>query len=339
MPGPDVEFFADSEIKWKELKQQRESTNKQSNKVQPPSLAALYWLFLRDDFLYLSIDITPLQLRLLQCAVQTQVIQYAQTARFMNVEKLLPGVVLSSNITSHSTTFAQLRHEELQGLLVKWYVLSKRVLTPETSSELAVTCTLMYHLASMELYICFDDVQLLAGKHGFAAGKDILPQFQRWAASPLSMKAIAHAGQVIRTLQKLFASDDPDALLPLWWPVAVSRVALVLWSAAIADAVLEREKTAERAGSGNLPRLISINDMSEEAGPYGKVVQHGEGTPCLSSQDGSLVPLSQIGDFLSICLDILERGMLRSTPLRESVYRFLQDIKGCGNPYLHELSS
>ncbi|KAK5195059.1 hypothetical protein LTR99_002702 [Exophiala xenobiotica] len=333
MPGPDEEYFADSEVKWREIKQQREKTTSQSAKVRPPSLAALYWLFLRDDFLHLSIEITPLQLRLLQCAVQTQVTQYAQTARFVNVENLLSGVVLSNAVTSHSTTFAQLRHEELQGLLVRWYLLSKRVLTPNVSSELAIACTLMYHLANMELYICFDDVQLLAGKHGLAAGKDILPQFQRWAKSPASMKALAHAGQVIRTLQKLFAGDDPDALWPLWWPVAVSRVALVLWSFAIVDAVLEREKSAEKGTAGDMPRLISINDMSEEAGPYGKVIQHNEGTPCLSNYDSILFPLNQIADVLTISLDILERGMLRSTPLCESVYQFLQDIKRCGNPY------
>lgn len=333
MPGPDVEYFAETEFKWREIRQQRQKTASQSAKAQPPSLAALYWLFLRDDFLHLHVEITPLQLRLLQCAIQTQVIQYAQTARFVNVENIIPGVTLNNATTSHSTTFAQLRHEELQGLLVRWYVLRKRVVTTDNSPELAIACTLMHHLASMELYICFDDVQLLAGKHGLAAGKEILPHFQRWVRSPASMKAIAHAGQVVRTLQKQFLDQSQDFPLPLWWPVAVSRVALVLWGYAVVDAVYKREKPEHEDITTERDRFISINNMNEDVGPHGKVIQHGEGTPCLTSSECKLVPLSQIADVVTVSLDILDEGMIQSTPLCESVHQFLQDIRRCGNPY------
>lgn len=80
-------------------------------------------------------------------------------------------------------------------------------------------------------------------------------------------------------------------------------------------------------------QLISVNDKNEEYGPYGKVVQLGEGIPCLTDSSGALVSLHQISDTLSISLEILEDGKNRSTPLCESVQEFLQDIQRCGIPY------
>jgi len=240
---------------------------------------------------------------------------------------------MNTSMASNSTTFAQLRHEEIQNLLVRWYILRKRILGPGNVSEVAVACTLMYHLISMELYICFDDVQLLAGKDGLEGGKVIIPQFQRWAKTSSCLKAIAHAGQVIRVLQESSPCKDHDFLRPLWWPVAVSRAALVLWSYAMVSAVAVGGNAREDEPILGGTQLISVNDKNEEYGPYGKVVQLGEGIPCLTDSSGALVSLHQISDTLSISLEILEDGKNRSTPLCESVQEFLQDIQRCGIPY------
>ena len=282
-------------------------------------------MFLRDDFLHLDVVITPLQLRLLLCAIQTQVVQHAQTARFVTME----NVPADLSMPSTSSSFAVLRHEELQNLLVRWYILRKRILGPSNVSEVAVACTLMYHLISMELHICFDDVQLLAGKDGLEGGKLIISPFQRWAKSSSCLKAIAHAGQVIKVLQ----CKDYDILRPLWWPVAVYRAALVLWSYAVALSLAAIDDTGKDESPSSGTHFMSVNNKAEEVGPYGKVVQLGEGVPCLSASQGALVPLHQISDILSISLEILEDGKDRSTPLCGSVQELLQDIQRCGIPY------
>lgn len=334
MPGPEDEYFAQTEAEWHAVRESRKTLAKQRDKLRPPSLAALYWLFTRDDFMHLDVDITPLQLRLLQCAIQTQVLQHSQAARFVNVEDTFPEIPSGTPMCSRWATSAQLRLEEVQNLLLKWYILSKRLLSSFYSSELAVACYLMHHLVSMELHICFDDVQCLAGKDGLEVGQVLLPQFQRWAKSSSSLKAIAHAGQVFKIIQASYPCENHEYMRPLWWPVALTRATLVLWSYAVSNHVTERDQARDGdSAATSKAHLVALNDMGEDAGPYGKVIQLGEGEPGLVNSAGNLVPVNQISDILDMVLAILEDGKSKSTPLCESIHQFIQDIQRYGTPY------
>ena len=330
MPCADSEFFCETEEEWLVEKSARLKMVTEKDQIQAPSLASLYWLFTRDDFLHMNVFITPLQLRLLQCALQTQVLQNSQIARFINVEESFHGTSLGISTNSQLSTCAQIRLEEIQGLLVRWFVLSKRVLGSKESSEISLACYLMHHLISMELHICFEDVQCLAGKDGLEVGRTLVPQFCRWAKSPASMRAIAHAGQVINLLQSSVLGETSNQLRPLWWPVALTRATLVMWSYSISCCITARH---ESASYENLSLLVPLNDRNEESGPYGRVLQRGEGQPCLINDAGRLIPLTNVHDMIHISLKILEDVKSESTPLCESILRFIQEIQRCGVPY------
>ncbi|KIV91966.1 hypothetical protein PV10_06451 [Exophiala mesophila] len=333
MPCPDDEFFSETEAEWLAARQTRLKHETESNTIRPPSLAALYWLFVRDDFLHLDVEITPLQLRLLQCAIQEQILQHSQSVRFMNVDKAYPNLPSGASTVSRSTACAQLRLEEIHSLLVRWFILSKRIQVSVFSSEISVACHLMHHLISMELYICFEDVQCLAGKDGLEVGQVLVPQFVRWAKSPSCLKAISHAGEVIKILQSSMIGEHNNQLRPLWWPVALTRATLVLWSYGISDHIATRHDVATEGSAVESLRLISVNDVNEQSGPYGKVVQIGEGQPCLSNASGLMIPINHVSKMLDVALEILEDAKPESTPLSESILRFIQEIQRCGIPY------
>lgn len=330
MPCPDSEFYCETEEEWLVAKSARLRMDAETKPIRAPSLASLYWLFTRDDFLHMNVVITPLQLRLLQCALQTQVLQNSQTARFINVEEAFPEIPLNTSTNSQLSTCAQIRLEEIQGLLVRWFILSKRVMGSKDSSEMSLACYLMHHLISMELHICFEDVQCLAGKDGLEVGRTLVPQFCRWAKSPASMRAIAHAGQVVSLLQSSVLGENSNQVRPLWWPVALTRATLVMWSYSISCRITARH---EPSTYENLSLLIPLNDKNEDSGPYGKVIQFGEGQPCLINDGGKLVPLSIVHDMIDVSLKILEDVKSESTPLCESILRFIQEIQRCGVPY------
>lgn len=320
MPVSDEFFLAETEEVWRSLVEHHHEGELRTG-LYPLSLATFYWQFLRHDFMQLHLEVTPLQLRLLLCTIQTQVAQFAQTNRFLHVED--PPVELAALWTANA--LVSLRREELQNLLVKWHILKQRVFGSRCDSQEGMSCTLMYHLIWMELLICYNDVQLVAGKEGHVAAKPLMIQLTRWASSSLALRAIAHAGQVLKTLQL----TKYDALRPVWWPIAVSRVALVMWcySVGLQHARCDMARSSDGTTMGDATVFIPLNAVDEDFETYGRIIQPGEGVPCIHDSNGHLIPLNRIHDTLDVCMDLLERGKSRSSPICESVYRFLQDIK------------
>ncbi|EXJ73823.1 uncharacterized protein A1O5_03585 [Cladophialophora psammophila CBS 110553] len=80
IPSADELFFVETEDEWRALGQtylQLEGPGNQS-RLHLQSLAEFYCMFLRHDFLELHCHVTALQLRLLLCAIQTQITQFVQ---------------------------------------------------------------------------------------------------------------------------------------------------------------------------------------------------------------------------------------------------------------------
>lgn len=329
MPDSDELFFAGSESSWRNLLNKRRHEDDRSTKLHPPSLATLYYLFQRHDFLHMELNITPLQLRLLLCTIQTQVIDHSMNNRFSAVEDQF-GSPPRFHAEKNS---AFLRQEELENMLTKWHVLKRRVVGSAWQTQAGIACMLVYHLIWLELYICHDDVQSIAGKDGHTAAKPLLPQLQRWAHSSSARKAIARVGQIFKLLQSSGGNGSNAVLRPVWWPLAVSRVALLVWCYGV-GLRLSTGSTAgvDEAMLARSPTII-LNDPEEDLDAHGKVIHEGEGIPCILAADGKLMPLHCISDFFDMCLKILKDGKSKSSPLHESVHVFLADMKRCGIPY------
>lgn len=326
MPVSDELFLLETEEEWVDLTNEWANGGHPATSLHPLSLAEFYRLFLRQDFLHLNLYVTPLQLRLLLCTLQAQVSQYSERYRFIPLEEAFESQT-AGTAASESLQLHQL--EELENMLVKWSISAERVFATQFRSELKVACLLTAQLVWLELYICFDDVQLIAGKAGYEIGRPYLPQLQQWAQSSSARKAIAHAGNVIRILQ-VYGNDSRR---PAWWPVAVSRVALIMWcyivglylctgnTAGVNDEMLRRAD------------LISLNDPNKEFNPQGRVLQPGEGIPCIEDSYKNLIPLHEIPALFDYFIRILEGSKGPDTPILQSSSQFLRDIKSCGIPY------
>ncbi|KIW84768.1 hypothetical protein Z517_00156 [Fonsecaea pedrosoi CBS 271.37] len=349
MPSNEALFAASSGNAWKDLLQlhQSELTTPTSSTVAtlkcPHSLAAFHRRFLSGNIFQFQDAVTPFEVRLLLCSIQTLVSQYSQTKRFVpEEEEFYPETCTMSA----STEYGQLRREELHYLLVKWHLLYRRVMPHVTPIRCGtdLSCILMAHLIAMELYVSFDDVQLFAGKEGFVEGRMLMPSFRRWAKTSGAARALLHAGQIMHTLRVV----AEGTARPLWWPLAVARAALLLWAygmAAQADEgnIDDRDCTSHPslANSGHLSAkqyqgLDPIDGELEDSALFsGSLIGYWDKgkVPCLQVPDGSFTPLLQISETLELSISLLRNGENVSTPLCRSVRTFLQDIQGLGVTY------
>ncbi|KAH8703173.1 hypothetical protein BGW36DRAFT_368926 [Talaromyces proteolyticus] len=331
MPVSDELFLLEKEENWADLVDKWSNEGWPTTTLHPPSLPEFYRLFLRHDFLHLNLYVTPLQLRLLLCAIQPQVSQYSESYRFIPLEERFS----SSSSVSGAGDFMQLRQlEELENMLVKWNILAERVFAAQPGADLKVSCLLISQLMWLELYICFDDVQLIAGKEGYKVGRPYLTQLQQWAQSSYARKAIAHAGNVIWILQ----TSGDDYLRPVWWPVAVSRVALIMWCYIVGLYLSTGNTTGIDDDMLRRAPLISLNDPTTDFNPHGRILQPGEGIPCIQTICKTLIPLHDVPALFDFYIEVLEDSKRPDTPILQSSRQFLLDIKGCGIPYVGDES-
>jgi hypothetical protein len=349
MPSNEAVFAASSGTAWKDLLQvgQPELSMPESSTVAalkcPHSLAAFHRRFLYGNIFQFQDAVTPFEVRLLLCTIQTLVSQYSQTKRFVpEEEEFSPGTCM----ISASTEYGQLRREELHYLLVKWHLLYRRVMPHTTPIRCGtdLSCILMAHLIAMELYVSFDDVQLFAGKEGFVEGRMLMPSFKRWAKTSGAARALLHAGQIMHTLTIV----AEGTARPLWWPLAVARAALLLWAygmAAQTDAgnMGDHDYTSETSlfdselrSTKQYHGLHPIDGALEDSALFsGSLIGFWdkEMAPCLTVPSGGFVPLLQISETLGLSISLLRNGESVSTPLCRSVRTFLQDIQGLGVTY------
>jgi hypothetical protein len=310
MPNSEDLFLAQTAEAWRELvatkygESNDEIFQHDVELKHPLSLSTFHNMFIQDNSFQFRQDVTAIHLRLLLCTIQTLVFQYSQTVRFVPDEEIgsqnLPNLP-----TGNGNSVA--REEELTYLLARWYLPRRRVVLSDTVSQnLHTASTLIFHLVAMELYICYEDVQLLVGKEGLGESRLLLPSFQRWASSPRAARALSHAGQVLRIMKSL----GSEVARPCWWPLAVSRAALVLWSYGI---VVSLRPPKDHVLTESQPYYFESidNDADAEGAMFGtprlRLVEQGC-MPCLSNQDETLVPIIQITNILDICLKMLEDG-------------------------------
>ncbi|KAK5101050.1 hypothetical protein LTS08_004656 [Lithohypha guttulata] len=326
MPCTDELFLAESEKQWLAILETRKEENSVSRRLNPPSLSNFYLWFQRHDFSELGYDATPLQIRLLLCTISTQVLQYAQTNRFVPSNDRFA----SAYIGRSNSVCSMLRLEELEGMLGKWRALASRVISSDAPSDIQLWCKLMYHVIWLELLICHEDVQIIAGKEGYENGKSLLAHLRWWTQSSLARRAIFHAGRIF----KIVRQSSRDLVRPLWWPLAVSRAALVLWCYTMGS-MLAGNKPALLDGSipsGGSPVPLYTSDDDDFA-PHMPGIHGYEDMASIPDVHGQLVPLCQISPFFDVCIQHLDPGRSLNAPIRDSVHRFLEDVKKSGMPY------
>ncbi|KIY02065.1 uncharacterized protein Z520_02203 [Fonsecaea multimorphosa CBS 102226] len=349
MPCSEAVFATSCGQAWKDLLQatQSELSMPTSSTVAtlkcPHSLAAFHRRFLSGNIFQFQDAVTPFEVRLLLCSIQTLVSQYSQTKRFVPEEEEFSS---EACMISASTEYGQLRREELHYLLVKWHLLYRRAMPCVTPIRCGtdLSCILMAHLIAMELYVSFDDVQLFAGKEGFVEGRMLMPSFRRWANTSGAARALLHAGQIMHTLRAV----AEGTARPLWWPLAVARAALLLWAYGMAAQTNagnmdDHDSTSEPSlfdselrSTKQYHGLHAIDGPLEDSALFsGSLVGYWdkEKVPCLTEPDGGFVPLLQISETLELSISLLRDGESVSTPLCRSVRTFLQDIQGLGVAY------
>ena len=333
MPMADEIFLAQTAAEWRALILKWSNEKNSSTVLCPISLATFHSLFLRPDFLQpdflqMNVSVTPLQLRLLLAAIQARITQYSLTNRWVPLEERFTG---SREIYNEGNFLLLRQQEEFENMLYKWNKLAGRVFEQHHGSDLNLSCYLIAQIVWLEVCICFDDIQMIAGKEGFETGRQYLPHLRHWVRTSTARKAIAHAGNIL----KLILCSDYQVLRPIWWPLAVSRAALALWCYSIGMFV-DTGTTAgvDRATLARSP-LVSLNAPDTAHDPIGRIVQQGEGTPCIQNSQGTFVPLHDISGVLDLCTGLFQNPPGYNSPLLESMHQFLQDIKQCGVPYPH----
>ena len=325
MPMADEFFLAQTEAEWRALILEWSKEGKSSTILLPISLATFHSLFLRPNFLQMDISVTPLQLRLLLSTIQARITQYSLTNRWIPLEEC------SSEFYSGGNFLLLRQQEEFENMLLKWNTLAGRIFDQHQKSDLKLSCYLIAQIVWLDVCICFDDIQMIAGKEGFETGRLYLPHLRHWVRTSTARKAIAHAGNIL----KLILCSDYHVLRPIWWPLAVSRAALVLWCYSI-GLFVDTGTTAEvdPATLAHSP-LVSLNAPDTAHEPIGRIIQQGEGMPCIQNSKGTFVPLHDISGVLDLCMGLLQNPPGYNSPILESMHQFLQDIKQCGVPYSH----
>ena len=326
MPLADEFFLAQTEAEWRALILEFSKEGTSSTVLRPISLANLYTLFQRPDFSQMNISMTPLHLRLLLSAIQARITQHSLNNRWVPLEDRFTGF----NESHKDESFLLLRQQEdFENMLLKWNNLAGRVFNQHHKSDLELSCYLIAQIVWLETCICFDDIQMIAGKEGFETGKLYLPHLRHWVRTSAAPKAIAHAGNILKLIQ----CSDVHVLRPIWWPLAVSRAALVLWCYSVGLFVDAGNTVGvEPAALAHSP-LVSLNAPDTAHDPIGRVVRQGEGQPCVQDSYGTFVPLHDVAGVLDLCMGLLQDPPGHNTPILESMHQFLQDIKQCGIPY------
>ncbi|KIW38761.1 uncharacterized protein PV06_09706 [Exophiala oligosperma] len=326
MPVADAFFLAETEEEWEALVLEASEEGKSSTILRPLSLATFHVLFLRPDFLQLDISVTPLQLRLLLSAIQARITQYSLTHRWIPVEERFAS---SSDVYNDGNFLLLRQQEEFENMLLKWNTLASRVFEQHPNSDQELPCYLTAQMVWLEICICFDDIQMIAGKEGFETGRLYLPRLRHWVRNSMARKAIAHAGNVLELVMR----SDSHVLRPIWWPLAVCRAALVLWCYSVGLFVDTDTTTGVAPASLARSVLVSLNVPGNLHDPIGRIVQQGEGMPCIQDSRGAFVPLHDIPGILDLCIRLLENPPGYNSPILGSMHQFLQDIKQCGVPY------
>jgi hypothetical protein len=304
MPDSDRLWQAQTASEWSEtFNQVHEFSNGYSSVgsgARPVSLKDLFRHFLDDEIVVQDIQeihLTPMHLRLLLHPLQTLVCQYCQLLGCFS-DNIASSRSRNRALTAAST---RVRLEEVQALLGRWFDLAKRYMKANPVCPMMQANLVMFHLISMNAVTNFPEIERLARREGFDGSYQQIMWMHKKCLSDVQ-EAIMHAGQIIRLIREM-----PRGIRPPWWPGAVYRAALVMWTDSLAqnESLSPHQQGQFQPPNATFPvdRLLSDHQMVL------RYLSRKEGIPTLTKLDGASVSLNNSFAILSYCIDIIDEGV------------------------------
>jgi hypothetical protein len=265
--------------------------------ARPHSLRDLFRCFLDEEIITQGVEMTPLQLRLLLHPLQSLAWQQNQLLSCFS-DKLGNRSRVPRAVSAAST---RQRLEEVQALLQRWYDLAERYLKSNPLCVAMQSNLAFYHLISLNTVTNFPEIEKLARREGFDGTYQRLLWLHKRCIADVP-KAIFHAGQVMRLIRAM-----PRGVRPPWWPGAIYRVALVLWT----DSLTQNEAVSPTAsGIFNVTGMsFAADSLPPEHPLIVRYLSKHEGTPALTKRDGSLILLDHAYTVLSHCIEVIDEGV------------------------------
>jgi hypothetical protein len=304
-PMPDSErlWQARTAAEWSEMfNQVHEFSNGYSSVgsgARPLSLRDLFRHFLDDEIVIHDVQevhLTPLHLRLLLHPLQTLVCQYCQLLSCFS-----DSIASRSRNRALTAASTRVRLEEVQALLGRWFDLAKRYMKSNPVCPMMQANLVMFHIISMNAVTNFPEIERLARREGFDGSFQQLLWIHKKCLSDVQ-EAIMHAGQILRLVREM-----PRGIRPPWWPGAIYRAALVMWT----DSLVHNESMGpnQQGPYQPPPPTFPVDRLPSDHQMISRYLSRKEGKPALTKLDGSLVPLDNSIAVLSHCIEVIAEGV------------------------------
>ncbi|KAF8854878.1 hypothetical protein BDZ45DRAFT_747032 [Acephala macrosclerotiorum] len=271
-------WLAKSAAEWLELMQ--ETRNSAMESPLPPtfsfggrSLKSLFQNLLLNDLCGRNYQPSAAELRLLLHPIQSLLCQVGQVIGCTSERR-------GSHRTARPLTAAStlLRLEEAESALQRWYDLCMITARKDSECPFTTPSIILYHVICLNTITYFPEIERLARKESFL-DSPCRGTNQHYRCIQDSKKAIIHSGQILRLIASMKYST-----LPPWWPIAVYRAAMVLWTDSILRIGVERPA---RPNGG----VLKINATPLEDASISEYIWHGYGDPVLVDAGGENVTL------------------------------------------------
>jgi hypothetical protein len=307
MPDSDRLWHAKSAAEWSTVFNQVHEFSGGYSSVgsgaRPLSLRDLFRQFLEDEILSRGIELTPLHLRLLLHPLQALVCQYRQLESCFSSVATTSHNGSAANGNSASAASSRARSEELQVLLKRWQLLAERYTSAHPMCAMMQASLVMFHLISLNTVTSFPEVERLARKEGMDGTYQQLLYLQNLCLAETE-QAVFHAGQVLRLVRAM-----PANVRPPWWPAAIYRAGLVLWTVSLAP----NSSTLSPATTNGLFPVsgpsIAVDSLPPDHPLVVRYVTKCEGVPTLTKRDGTQMSLDHPFTVLSHCVEVIDEGV------------------------------
>ncbi|KAF5250382.1 hypothetical protein FANTH_4415 [Fusarium anthophilum] len=282
------------------------SDSPRSLNISQMSLPQLFGLLLEDRISSSELRLSILHMRLLLCPLHIIISQLSGSLKFSY--DTIPRRI--SMPMGH--IFTSLRLDEVQSLLRAWYRIFKDMQPTSTRQRALKQSTIvLYYLLNLNVAASFPPLeqyfQDVSPKPD--AGHDLLKTSIR-----MPEQSILYCGQVVRLVREM----DLE-LRPLWWPTAVYRVAVILWALSNSTPATNISATA----GDTLNVMVDASSPDDHA--CQNLLKHGKGKPCLTSEDGTFVPLEDGIRVLHVCIDVLKQHRGTSMLAEELIGKLQRD--------------
>jgi len=300
MPDSDRLWQAKTPSDWSEMFSQiHEFSNgypSVASGARPLSLRDLFRHFLDDEIIAQGVQLTPMHLRLLLHPLQTLVCQYCQLLSCFS--DTTASRQRSRAVTAAST---RVRLEEVQSLLQRWFELAERYMKANPMCPMMQANFVMFHLISLNAVTNFPEIERLARREGVDGTYQQMLWIHKKCVSDVH-EAVFHSGQILRIVREM-----SKGIRPPWWPGAIYRAALVLWTDSLThnEAISPNQQGQYRPPGATFPvDRLQANDPT-----IVRYVTRREGVPTLSKLDGTPVAIDNGFTVLSHCIDVIDEGI------------------------------